>query len=316
MFDFLIRRWPIKLLAVLIAFAIWVAVIGENRVIQDFRVPLDVALRQDAILVGEAPTSVMVRLRGPETLLQRVEPLGMELRVDLRDAAAGERNVQLSGSQLFGIPSGLEVASLEPVRLRLVIDKRAKLSLAVQPVLAGRPEAGYHCYGSIANPERLEVEGPRASLAGLGRLRTDPIRLEGHYAPFTARVGAVVEQPDVRVTDPKPVEVRVLVDEAPIDQSFDGVPVVFANQAFDSLASPAVVRAVLTGPRALLRSLRPGQARAVADLAGLTPRTAPYPVSIRIDFANLTPEQRARLTVRIVSRPRVDIRVSDRRFTR
>lgn len=316
MLDFLVRRWPIKLLALLIAFAIWVAVIGENRVIQDFRVPLDIALRSDAILLGEAPTSVMVRLRGPETLLQRVEPLGMEFRVDLRDAAAGQRNVQLSGSQLYGIPSGLEVASIEPMRLRVVVDKRAKLSLAVQPVLSGRPEAGYHCYGSIANPERLEVEGPRGSLAGLGRLRTDPIRLEGHYSPFTVRVGAVVEQPDVRVTDPKPVEVRVLVDEAPVEQSLDGVPVVFANQAFDSQASPAVVRAVLSGPRALLRSLGPGQVRAIADLAGLTPRSAPYAVSIRIDFANLAPEQRARLAVKSVSRPRVDIRVSERRFSR
>ncbi len=316
MLDVLVRHWPLKLLAVVIAFAIWVGVIGENRVVQDFRVPLDIVLRKEVMAVGDTPTTVTVRLRGPETLLRRVDALRLEAKLDLRDAPPGERSVLLSSSEIRGVPRGLDIASIEPDRLRLSLDKRARSTVPVVPVFVGRPEAGYHFYGSLTTPERLEVEGPRASVAGVSRLRTDPVHLEGHYQPFTARVGAQLDQPDLKVVDPAPVEVRVLVDEAPEDRTFDGVPVTVTDQLYEVQASPPAVRLVVSGPPALLDRLQAFQLRAVASVRGLAPAARPYAVPLRLDFKGVPPEDAVRLSLQASSHPKAEVRVSDRRIPR
>ena len=44
MLDRVLVNWPLKLFAVSLAFAIWVFVSGEDSIVQDFDVPLDLQL--------------------------------------------------------------------------------------------------------------------------------------------------------------------------------------------------------------------------------------------------------------------------------
>jgi hypothetical protein len=59
----LLRRWHLKLLALALAFAVWVAVTGEGRAVQDFSVPVEVSLGPQATLAGPPPLKATVRLR-------------------------------------------------------------------------------------------------------------------------------------------------------------------------------------------------------------------------------------------------------------
>ena len=88
--DRLLRNWPFKLVALVLAFAIWVAVTGENRIVKDFSVPLEIELSDARILASAPPNNVTVRLRGPEGLLRRLDPVSMAMRVDLGDAPPGD----------------------------------------------------------------------------------------------------------------------------------------------------------------------------------------------------------------------------------
>ena len=44
MLERLLSHWPLKVLAVALAFVIWVAVTGEQSVLQEFAVPLEILL--------------------------------------------------------------------------------------------------------------------------------------------------------------------------------------------------------------------------------------------------------------------------------
>ena len=90
MLDRVLINWPLKLLAVSLAFAIWVFVSGEKRIGQDFEVPLDVQVPVHLALLEAPQATVSVRLRGPESLIRRVRPVGMELGVELTDLPPGE----------------------------------------------------------------------------------------------------------------------------------------------------------------------------------------------------------------------------------
>ena len=73
MLDLLRSNWPLKALALALAFTIWVAVTGEDRVLHDLSIPLEIELSADQVLASPVPNTVSVRLRGAASLMQALE---------------------------------------------------------------------------------------------------------------------------------------------------------------------------------------------------------------------------------------------------
>lgn len=308
MLDIFVRRWPIKLLALGLAFVIWLAIKSEGRVVRDYGVPLVVALGSDAILEANPPTSVTVRLRGPENLLQGTTGLDMEVRVDLRDADVGRRNVQLSAGDVEGIPPGVEVESIEPARVQFEVARRERRVVPVVPSVTGRPPKGFAFYDAAATPDTFEIEGPASEIGTVGRLRTDPVHLEDRTSPFVVRVGAVPDSPDILVIDPKPVEVSVIVDVAPREARFEGVPVVLAGAGADESSVPGKADVTIAAPPAVLARVLPANLRVIADLSASARGKARRGVPLRVDFVGVSLEDLARVNVKAVDPREVDIR--------
>ncbi len=70
MLDRVLVNWPLKVLAISLAFAIWVFVSGEKRIVKNFEVPLDLRLPDHLALLEAPQRTVSVRLRGPESLIR------------------------------------------------------------------------------------------------------------------------------------------------------------------------------------------------------------------------------------------------------
>jgi len=313
MLERILRNWPLKLLALGLALFVWLAVTGENRIVKDFQVPLEIAVRQDCTLADLPPTAVEVRLRGPESLVQRIAPYGLAVRVDLRDASPGERSILLGPSAVMGVPRGVEVVYVEPDRLTLELDRKMRVFLPVVPSLAGSPPQGYAFYGARVDPDRVEVEGPRSQVESLSRLRTDPVSLDGRTAPFVERVSAIPDNPRVNVVDPRRVSVRADVDLAPVDRTFPDVPVVLAGSNDEAVPRPGRVSVTVSGPPALVGSLRPTQVRAVADSGGVAADGSADTVPLRVELVDVPLDEIGRLTIKSVSHETISIRIGDRR---
>jgi YbbR domain-containing protein len=308
--DWMLRRWHLKVLALGLAFAVWVAVTGEGRGVQDFRIPVDVQLGPDAVLSGTPPANVTVRLRGPESLLRRLDPFDLSIRVDLRDAGGGDRTVQLTPLLVAGVPRDVEITAMDPDRIRLSVARRKRREIMVVPTLVGKPPRGYQVYRAVARPESLEVEGPETKLAAVTRLKTDPIRVDDRSEPFVARVGAIPDGVDVRVADARPLDVTVYIDLSPVTATLDRVPVVVAGSADGLVAVPSTVSVVVSAPSSLVPKLRAGHVRAIADLGGSEAQVGG--AALRIEFPGLDAEERAKVTVKDMSRKKVDVRRSPR----
>jgi len=312
MFDWVLRRWPLKLLALAIAVAVWVAVTGEGRGVSDFRVPVDVMLASGTTLSGTPPTNVTVRLRGPDSILRRVDPYDLTLRVDLRDGGSGERTVHLTGRNVAGVPRDVEVALIDPDRVKLTVAKKKRREVPVVPTIVGKAPRGYQLYRAIAQPEALMIEGPESKIAAVSRLGTDAIRVDGRSEPFTARVGAIPEGSDVRVVDPRPLDVVVYIDLAPVTATIDRVPVVAAGATGPVAVVPPTISVTVSAPSALIPKLRAGHLRAVADLNGAAGARAVNAAPIRIELPGLDAEERAKVTVSGTTPKTVDVKRSSR----
>ena len=212
MLDRLLTNWPLKLLAFALAFGIWISVTGEDRVVQDFNVPLEIELADNTTLGSTPPTTVTVRLRGPETSVRRLDPVRLGVRVDLTDGPLGAREVQLSRENLTGVPDIIDLEFIDPDRLGLVIEELLRRRVPVEPVFVGDPPSGYAFYSAEVRPSDVLVEGPESEVANLVQLRTNPVRLDLLTQPTSLPVEIVLDSPRVRTVDGQEIEIRVIVD--------------------------------------------------------------------------------------------------------
>jgi hypothetical protein len=104
--------------------------------------------------------------------------------------------------------------------------------------------------------------------------------------------------------------VRVIVDEAPVEASFTGVPVVVPEAQAGASISPAELTVVVRGPRALLERLTRAQIRAVADLGGQPLSAAPRSVPVKAGVVDLPEDQMWRIVVKSVTPQMVAVRRS------
>jgi len=311
MLERLLANWPLKLLAVALAFAIWVSVTGETVVVQDFTVPLELQLPETKMVASSLPTTVTVRLRGQEGVMRRFDPVPMALRVDLRGAQEGEQDVQLLSRDLVGVPREVEVDFIDPDRLNLKLDERLRVELPVEPTFLGQPPEGFTFYGARVRPDTVVVEGPKSQLSTVEVLRTNPIRLDNRTEPFSLRVTAVPEDSYVRMLDPGPIEVAVDVDASPVERAFDEVPVVVRGGTGDDHAEPSTVRVVLSGPPRLIDALAPEQVAVIADVTRLEPGTV-QDVPLEIDLSGISSEEQSRISVKSMDRHAARVRLAGR----
>jgi YbbR domain-containing protein len=310
MLDAVTTNWPLKLLALAFAFAIWVSVTGEQRIVQDFSLPQEINVSDDRVVASPTPNTVTVRLRGAESLMRRLDPVPMALSVDLHDAAPGERDVQLSNEQLVNLPRGVEVEFIDPDRLSLIVERRLRRELEVEVTFLGQPPEGYAFYGAESFPAKILVEGPESQIEPLQDVRTNPIRLDQHTESFVARVTAIPVGEFVRIVDPRPLEVRVDVDEMPRERTFQEIPILIIGGGEGSQTNPDRLDVTLSGPPSLVDRILPDQIRLLADASGLEPSRQAREVELRVELIDVPARDLGRVTVMSPSGRKVSLRVS------
>ena len=313
MLDRVLANWPLKLLALGLAFTIWVSVTGENRVVQDLRVPLEIDVSDDLIPSSIPPTTVSVRLRGAESLMRRLDPVPIVVRVDLRDASPGPQEVVLGRGDVSGAPRGVEVDFIEPDRLTLELDTRSRRELPVEPTILGQPAEGFAFYNAQVSPNQLRVEGPASQVDQLQVLRTTPIRLDGRTETFAVRVAVAAESELVRVLGPDTLSVRVVVDAAAVERRLENLAVEAVGAPAGSTVKPDVLHVILAGPPRLVDRLAPDQVRLYADVTRPPVDGGHVEVPVRVELLGLGPDERSRVQVKSISRRQVQVTLSGRR---
>jgi YbbR domain-containing protein len=298
MLETLATNWPLKLLSLTLAFAIWVSITGEDRVVQDFKVPLEIGLPDNFVLASHPPTTVDVRLRGAESLMRRLEPLPMLVRVELDDLTPGPREVILTENDLTGVPRGVEVDFIDPVRTPIVVDALARREVSLEPTFLGRPAEGFTLYNARLTPSRMRVEGPETNVATLEVLRTTPIRLDDRSEPFVARVNVVPEGEFIRLLDSPLVNVRVVVDMAASERRIGSVPVRVLAGGPGTTVEPPQVDVVLSGPPRLLELIDASQIELTVDAGQLPRGTSRTALPVRADIDGLTPDERSAVSIK------------------
>jgi hypothetical protein len=224
---FFFRNLGLKLLALAIALLVWFALSGQRRERiseRSYRIPLSlVNVPPQTMVASPLPGGVEVRVRGPFTALRQLQPERLEAVIDLIDGRPGER-VHRFAPEDINVPPEVEVLSISPGEVRVVLDHIGERFLPIVPALIGGTAPGAQVVDVNVEPRIARVVGPAAALEKMTGVSTEPISLANRSATFSATTTALPNVPGVRVREGQVVHVTVRIGPAPTLTATPGGP--------------------------------------------------------------------------------------------
>ena len=182
-----VRNLRLKLVSVCIAGLLWMIVAGDRVVERVLRVPVDLqGMPADLELVGPAPDTVDVRVRGSSNALTRLGPGDIAAVIDLKSARDGRRVFTLGPGQVL-VPAGLETVQVSPSTLSMEFEATVTRRVPVEARTDGDPEKGFRVVRVATVPEQVEISGPASVVARVDSVMTDAVSVEGRRETVRSR---------------------------------------------------------------------------------------------------------------------------------
>jgi YbbR domain-containing protein len=205
------RNLGLKFLSVCIAALLWLVLAGERVVERVMRAPVEFQNLPDGLeLVGRPPDAIDVRLRGPSGGLSRLSAGEMSAVIDVAGARPGRRIFHLKEDDIR-VPYGIEVVQFAPSTLTMAFEVTGVRSVPVEPVIEGRPAAGYEVTRVTSDPVTVEVQGPETALKALDSAVTEPVSVQDQTRSIREVVTIGVSDSSLRLLSAKTAVVTVTI---------------------------------------------------------------------------------------------------------
>jgi YbbR domain-containing protein len=209
-----VHHFGFKLLALLLAVALWVRVARDPIAEVEMKVPIEFRnLPEDLEIDSANFTEAQVRVRGPERLIHRLVSGDVRAEIDLSSVHPGERTFDLNTQQIH-VPQDLKVVQIIPGQFRLSFDRRMTRTVEIRPRVTGTFATGMRVAQVSADPPNLMIIGPRRRVEAIEAATTDPVDVSGTMTRASFTTEAYVTDPLIQVVNPTPVRVTVIMERS------------------------------------------------------------------------------------------------------
>lgn len=177
-----------------------------------------------------SPQTVNIVVRGTSANLAKISTRDGNSRIvaDLSGAKPGRNSIRL---QALGFPNGVDVVSIQPSAVEVVIEEFVRKEVPVRVVVEGKPKEGYMVGAPVVNPSRVYVT---AAESVLNRVAEAVVRVNvdgkdrtvsGEYELVPVdQEGGVVEATTMPATVSVEVPVTIPFKEVPLRVRLTGTP--------------------------------------------------------------------------------------------
>jgi hypothetical protein len=279
-----------KLTALVLAVVIWLVVSLEvTSKYERGDVAVEIMPVQDGVVMTDiavepAHVTVKARFIAPKRIAQQYLGPGAEVRAvhRLDNPRIGELIPIRLTREDFDLPYDVQLDSIEPRRLNIVLRRIISRKLQVKVDLRGRPAAGYELAGEPEiEPTEVTVRGPKETIELADHILTEPVDTEGRSASFSSDYSLVNTVGGKPVETSTKVRVRVNIRPAEVVHSFV-IPVRFNTPiGYDyeillpKLGEAGKVEVPIKGPQFVLDD--PGTAAKISAFVVITGDMSPRP---------------------------------------
>jgi YbbR domain-containing protein len=201
-----------KLLALAIAFTIWVLVANEPELSTFTTVRVAYRNVPDNLEISSAPTeTVTLELRGPAGELRGVgESRTPAVVLDMSNVEPGQRTFEIGDGNVT-LARGVRLVRAIPSAVRFEFDRREDRMIPVRARFTGEGANGYVVGRYTVSPGSIPITGPASRVARVDAAITDPVDVSSAVGTFQLRVNAFVPDSYVRFQSPPQVVVAVVM---------------------------------------------------------------------------------------------------------
>jgi len=209
---YFINNIHLKILSLIIAVLLWMAVAREPMAEVAITVPIEFHNGPDDLEISsEIIPQVQVRARGPSGAVHNLGPTEVHAVIDLNMVTPGEHTYDLT-SRNIRVPNDVEVVQVIPSQFRISFDKRATRKVEVRPRVIGATAPGFRMGDVKVTPPEVTIIGPEKRVNAIDSVITDPVDASGVMGRATFNTHVYVSDPLVRLANPGPVHVLVVTD--------------------------------------------------------------------------------------------------------
>jgi YbbR domain-containing protein len=281
--EMLLENWTLKLVAVLLAWILWLFIRGDTGAERVITVPLEVRIDRNMEITNERPTSVDVTLRGNTSNMGLAQSVPACV-VELLGASEGEHVLPLTFDNIrLPRASGLEVLKVSPARVELVLEKTVSKEVPVEVPIQGAPADGFDVYSKSASPALVVVTGPRTHVDKLRQVMTEPVSVAGRRQPEQIFANLNIKDNFIRTSSSGPVQVNIVVGPRRRTVIVRDIAVILDSPDYGS--SPRTVAASLLVPVSLEEKITAADLVATVSTRRLNPEAMPVRVRPNVVFA-------------------------------
>jgi len=191
------RNGPMKLLCLVMAFAVWQAV-RENTSFEVMvtDIPVAVTAGEGRAVLEQSTDTVSIRFRGSRDDIRFISSDQVAVKVDISENTDSLRQTIKFSPRYVKAPSRAHAVQFDPAEITVTIDREVERILPVKAVFEGELPPGIQMEQTVCTPASVKVRGAEHLLSTLEQVRTVPIVLDGRYNSFKTHVAiAAAAQP-------------------------------------------------------------------------------------------------------------------------
>jgi diadenylate cyclase len=166
-----------KLATVVLVFICWLIITARQGEILTMTAPVQFRNSPETLLLRSASAEeVELQLKTFSSLIQLPKEGDLSAEIDLSNARVGVNKI-LFKKEDFALPSGVLITRINPSSIRVIMEKKVRKLVRVNPRLTGTLHARLHLKSVTAVPAEVMLEGPDSVISRIESIRTEEIRL-------------------------------------------------------------------------------------------------------------------------------------------
>jgi YbbR domain-containing protein len=245
----------LKLLALLLALATWMAVGSEERTETTMQMVLELYnVPKHLMVINEIPSQIEVRVQGPRSVIRELSTEKLHKQIDLSGAKPGTRTEILTHAGL-NFPRGVVVTRIRPNALSIELDHALIRRVEVQPVIKGSPAPGFEVGEVVVSPKEALIRGPEREINQLKFINTIPIDISNLSSSITKDVELDFQNLALTYLDSQPLIAKITIKPKLQTKTFNNVVIIPFGSTGPLHLDPSKVSITVRGPLTNLEML-------------------------------------------------------------
>ncbi|AFK86077.1 CdaR family protein [Thermoanaerobacterium saccharolyticum] len=164
------KNLPIKILSVVIAFILWLYVMGEKNPEISYdvsNIPVNIVNvntldKKGLTLIGDKNFSVTVKIKGRRSDVMNVRPSDIQVEADVSRIIT--KGINVVPVEVSSLPKNVTFVSANPSEIKLDVDKVSRVQMPVHVKVNGAVMDGFAMKPAVATPGEVVITGPESKV--------------------------------------------------------------------------------------------------------------------------------------------------------